>query len=146
MIVMSIPHIRCTSASTAATGFLWPQPCTCSPLLKPQTTYTGSRGSVGTQIHKISGNIWDESGCSVHKYHGYGLPLILHSSHMNKSQFLSLSHNHPHLHLTVSNPLPHPRFQAHNLYSLHPKLLECFDWNTNIKESMRNLWKRPTRI
>jgi hypothetical protein len=32
------------------------------------------------------------------------------------------------------------------LYSLRPKLLECFDWNTNIKESMRNLWKRPTRI
>jgi hypothetical protein len=24
-------------------------------------------------------------------------------------------------------------------YSLHPKLLKCFDWNTNIKESMRNL-------
>jgi hypothetical protein len=26
-----------------------------------------------------------------------------------------------------------------SLYSLHPKLLECFDWNRNIKESMRNL-------
>jgi hypothetical protein len=25
------------------------------------------------------------------------------------------------------------------LYSFHPKLLECFDWNTNIKELMRNL-------
>jgi hypothetical protein len=25
------------------------------------------------------------------------------------------------------------------LYSLRPKLIECFDWNTNIKESMRNL-------
>jgi hypothetical protein len=32
------------------------------------------------------------------------------------------------------------------LYSLHPKLLECFDWNTYIKESVKNLWKRPTRI
>jgi hypothetical protein len=25
------------------------------------------------------------------------------------------------------------------LYSLRPKLLEYFDWNTNIKESMKNL-------
>jgi hypothetical protein len=25
-----------------------------------------------------------------------------------------------------------------NNYSLCPKLLECFDWNTNIKESVRN--------
>jgi hypothetical protein len=25
------------------------------------------------------------------------------------------------------------------LYSHRPKLLECFDWNTNIKESMKNL-------
>jgi hypothetical protein len=24
-------------------------------------------------------------------------------------------------------------------YSLHSKLLECFNWNTNFKESMRNL-------
>jgi hypothetical protein len=31
-------------------------------------------------------------------------------------------------------------------YSLHPKLLECFDWNTNIKEFVRNLQKCPTRI
>jgi hypothetical protein len=29
------------------------------------------------------------------------------------------------------------------MYSFRPKLLECFDWNTNIKESMRNLWKTP---
>jgi hypothetical protein len=25
------------------------------------------------------------------------------------------------------------------IYSTRFKLLECFDWNTNIKESMRNL-------
>jgi hypothetical protein len=25
------------------------------------------------------------------------------------------------------------------IYSLHPKFLECFDWNTNIKEFVRNL-------
>jgi hypothetical protein len=24
-------------------------------------------------------------------------------------------------------------------YSLHPKLLECFDWNTNIKEFVKKL-------
>jgi hypothetical protein len=29
-------------------------------------------------------------------------------------------------------------------YSLCPKLLEYFDWKTNIKESVRNLWKCPT--
>jgi hypothetical protein len=28
---------------------------------------------------------------------------------------------------------------AKNDYSLHPKIFELFDWNTNIKESMRNL-------
>jgi hypothetical protein len=28
-------------------------------------------------------------------------------------------------------------------YSLSPKLLECFGWNTNIKESIRNLQKCP---
>jgi hypothetical protein len=32
------------------------------------------------------------------------------------------------------------------IYSLHPKLLEYFDWNANIKESMRNLLKHPTKI
>jgi hypothetical protein len=26
-------------------------------------------------------------------------------------------------------------------YSLSPKLLECFDWNTNIKEFVMNLQK-----
>jgi hypothetical protein len=31
-------------------------------------------------------------------------------------------------------------------HSFQPKLLECFDWNTNVKESMKNLLKCPTRI
>jgi hypothetical protein len=32
------------------------------------------------------------------------------------------------------------RYNSIHFYSLRPKLLECFDWNTKIKEFVRNLW------
>jgi hypothetical protein len=32
------------------------------------------------------------------------------------------------------------------VYSLRSKLLECFDWNKNVKESVRNLQNCPTRM
>jgi hypothetical protein len=37
-------------------------------------------------------------------------------------------------------------YYAANSYSFGPKLFKYFDWNTNIRESMRNLLKFPTKV
>jgi hypothetical protein len=64
---------------------------------------------------------------------------------LNFSEITSIARE---IRLAVLVTLRHNRHKSHHVkelrkFSLHPKSLECFDWNTNIKESVSKFAKLP---